>query len=298
MDPGVQAAQAELAGSHGVSAFCYYHYWFQGKRLLERPIEQILSSRRPDFPFCLAWANEPWTRAWDGGERQILVHQAYDENDHRAHAEHLAGIFADPRYLRVEGRPVFLVYKISRIPNTRDATLIWRSVWEEKGISQPYLIRMESDSIEVDDPTSKGFDAAMEFQPAWRDMRLPDNAALRYLLRLVGRRIPAVFDYSGLAKKMAARPQPPWIRFPGVAPMWDNTCRRQGRGLILKNSTPEAYGLWLASCMEKASRLPVRDPLVFVNAWNEWGEGCHLEPDKKHGRAYLNETLRRSGKVE
>lgn len=293
MDPSVRSAQAALAASHGVDAFCYYHYWFKGRRLLEKPVEAILASGEPDFPFCLAWANEPWSRAWDGGERQVLMPQEYDEADHRAHAEHLARVFSDRRYLAIEGRPVFLVYKATKIPDVQEAVRIWRDVWEGRGFAQPFLVRMESMELEKDDPRPLGFDASVEFQPAWREMRFPDNAVLRYAARLFRKRIPAVHDYGRLASRMAARPQPAWPRFPGLTPMWDNTCRRGGRGLVLRDATPEAYGRWLDACLAKASRLPLRDPLVFVNAWNEWGEGCHLEPDQRHGRAFLEETVRR-----
>lgn len=293
LEPEVRGSQARLAREHGLAGFCYYHYWFRGQRLLERPVEAILAAGEPDFPYCLAWANEPWTKAWDGGERQILMPQEYDEADHLAHAQHLATHFADSRYLRVEGRPVFLVYKATRIPDVQAAIRLWRGTWEGKGFAQPYLVRMESNAQERNDPRPLGFDASVEFQPAWREMRFPDNVLVRYLARLFGRRIPAVHDYVRLSRRMAARPLPSWPRFPGLTPMWDNTCRRGGRGLVLKGATPEAYGRWLERCLDNASRLPVADPLVFVNAWNEWGEGCHLEPDAQHGRAFLEETRRR-----
>ncbi len=294
MDPAVRDAQAALAREHGIGAFCYYHYWFRGRRLLERPVQALLESGKPDFPFCLAWANEPWTRAWDGGERQVLMPQHYDDDDHRAHASYLAKVFADRRYLSVEGRPVFLVYKASKIPDVAGAIRIWRDVWETAEIRQPLLVRMESSEHEKDDPRVWSFDAAVEFQPAWREMRFPDNALVRYAKRfLLGRRIPAAHDYGRLSRRMAALPVPAWPRFPGLTPMWDNTCRRGGRGLVLRDSTPQAYGEWLTSCLRKAAKLPYQDPLVFVNAWNEWGEGCHLEPDAENGRAYLLETRRR-----
>lgn len=296
LDPSVRSAQADLAREHGIHGFCYYHYWFHGRRLLERPVEEILESGSPDYPFCLAWANEPWTRAWDGGERQILMAQEYSEEDHREHARHLGRFFADPRYIRIQGRPVFLVYRSTLIPQIQSAVRIWRDVWEPMGFPQPYLVRMESNSREGGDPSEVGMDASMEFQPAWREMRFPDNFWKRSVLRVFGKRIPAVFDYPALARKMARRTPPSWVRFPGATPMWDNTCRRGERGLVLKGSTPGAYGDWLDSCLDKAASLPVDDPLVFVNAWNEWGEGCHLEPDLHDGRSYLVETLARGRK--
>jgi lipopolysaccharide biosynthesis protein len=293
-EPTVLERQAAMARAHGIGGFCFYHYWFHGQRLLEKPVEAMLSARSPDFPFCLCWANESWTGAWGGDEKRLLLEQTYSPEDHREHARHLAKIFADPRHLRVEGRPVFLVYRASRIPEGRASVALWREEWRAAGLD-PYLVRVESGPLEVGDPKILGFDASMDFQPAWRDLPKPDNWFSRYAWRLLRRRVPAVHDYGRLARRMAARGNPEWVRFPGLTPMWDNTCRRDGRGLVLKDSTPEAYGIWLGSCMEHASRLHVRDPLVFVNAWNEWGEGCHLEPDLEHGRAYLDETRRRAG---
>jgi len=293
-DPAIRDRQAQLAMEHAVGGFAYYHYWFEGKRLLERPFQEVLESKRPDFPFCLCWANESWTGAWGGQERRILQEQTYSVDDHRRHAEQLADVLKDPRSIKVDGRPVFLVYRASRIPEVARATAIWRHVWKEHGLGDVLLARVESGPLEMDDPRPLGFDASMEFQPAWRDMGKPDNWLFRYANRAVGRRIPAVHDYAELVDRMLDRRDPVWPRFPGLTPMWDNTCRRNGRGLVLKNATPQLYGRWLAGCLERASRLPFKDPLVFVNAWNEWGEGCHLEPDLKHGRAFLEETARRA----
>jgi lipopolysaccharide biosynthesis protein len=293
LDPMVRQRQSELAQEHGVAGFCYYHYWFEGRRLLERPFQSVLESGTPDIPFCLCWANESWTGAWGGQERRVLQEQGYSESDHRIHAQFLSAALGDSRAIRVDGRPVLLVYRASKIPDVKKATDIWRKVWTEVGPGEVLLVRVESGPLEMDDPRPLGFDASMEFQPAWRDMGLPDNWIVRYAWRMLGRRIPAVHEYGALVERMLKRPEPPWPRFPGLTPMWDNTCRRNGRGLVLKGSTPQLYGRWLEDCLDRASRLPFPDPLVFVNAWNEWGEGCHLEPDKRHGRAYLRETSRR-----
>jgi len=293
-DPSIRERQAELARQYAVEGFCYYHYWFGGKRLLERPFHEVLTARKPDFPFCLCWANESWTGAWGGQEKRILLEQTYSDADHRTHAERLARALKDPRSVRVDGRPVFLVYRASRIPDVSKAVSIWRKTWADQGVGDVLVARVEAGPLEMDDPRPLGFDASVEFQPAWRDMGLPDNWIVRYVNRLFGRRIPAVHDYSNLVDRMLDRPDPAWPRFPGLTPMWDNTCRRNGRGLVLKGATPELYGRWLSGCLERASRLPFKDPLVFVNAWNEWGEGCHLEPDQMFGRRFLEETLRRS----
>lgn len=293
LDPSVRQKQADLAQAHEVKGFCYYHYWFEGRRLLERPFNEVLATGSPDHPFCLCWANESWTGAWGGQERRILLEQTYSEADHRTHAQWLARSLMDPRAVRVDGRPVLFVYRGSRIPDTASAIGIWRKVWAEMGVGDVLVARFESGPLEMDDPRPLGFDASAEFQPAWRDMGRPDNWIWRYANRLVGRRIPAVHDYAELVDRMLDRPDVPWPRFPGLTPMWDNTCRRNGRGLVLRGATPGLYGKWLSGCLERASRLPFRDPVVLVNAWNEWGEGCHLEPDQLHGRTFLEETARR-----
>ena len=168
--PEVRVAQAELARAHGISAFCYYHYWFEGRRLLERPFDEVLSTGWPDFSFCLCWANERWTRAWDGRDSSVLVEQTYSTADDHAHARWLAQAFADERYLRVDGRPVFLVYRAAALPDARRTTDILRTEAQRAGIGELLLCRVESFRDEHGDPTVLGFDASVEHQPDWTDL--------------------------------------------------------------------------------------------------------------------------------
>ena len=285
-DPDTRAAQATLARDHGIDAFCYYHYWFHGQRLLERPFEAIRDSGEPDFPFLLCWANEPWTRGWSG-DGEILMPQRYSAADDVAHLRALAPAFADPRYLRVDGRPVFLVYRASSLPDARATTDRWRLEADRLGVGELFLARVESFRSEHSDPVALGFDAAVEFQPDWRNVRPPLAATA---LRRAGARLGVVdhalprattVPYDAVVRAALDRPVSDHRRFPCVTPGWDNTPRRDRGAVVLTGETPERYEVWL-----RAARRD--DPeLLFVNAWNEWGEGAHLEPGSRWGRAHL-----------
>lgn len=291
-------AQADLARAHGIHGFCYYHYWFNGRRLLREPIDRVLESGQPDFPFCLCWANENWTRAWDGKTRDVLIGQHYSDNDDRAHLRWLAPAFADPRYVRIDGKPVFLLYRASQLPDPRRTTDIWREEAGRLGLGELYLCRVECFRGEQTDPASLGFDAAVEFQPDWAIARQPLRRspwwtwATRLGLSPEVYQSSRVFSYPALVEAALAKPPPGYQRFPGVTPMWDNSARRREGATIFTGSTPELYEQWLR---ETAARFDPRSPqenLLFINAWNEWAEGNHLEPDQRRGRAYLEATGR------
>ena len=296
--PEVRVAQAELARAHGISAFCYYHYWFEGRRLLERPFDEVLATGRPDFPFCLCWANEPWTRAWDGRDSSVLVEQTYSTADDHAHARWLTGAFADDRYLRIDGRPVFLVYRAAALPDARRTADILRAEAQRAGIGELLLCRVESFRGEHGDPAELGFDAAVEHQPDWTDLGRSQRRTLAWRAAARAGLAPRafsqhrVYDYAMVTETMTTRPQPPFRRFPGLTPSWDNTPRRRRDGVVLTGSTPERYERWLAACLARAAVDGGEESLVFVNAWNEWAEGNHLEPDARAGRGYLEATRR------
>lgn len=301
-----RAAQAALAREAGLSGFCYYHYWFSGRRVLHTPFDAVLASGAPDFPFMLAWANENWTRAWDGGADQVLLEQRYSDADTIAHARHLAPAFADPRYIRIDGRPVFAVYNADEIPCPRRWTDLFRETSLNNG-KEPYLIRIERylDS-DTRPPSALGFDAALEFQPFSRNFRRwqrtrPD------LKRRAGRRIAhrlrrefGRFRDLDIHHDMAAfvafdtcQPSPGYTMFPGVCPSWDNSARRgPGQAIIFRGSTPELFADWIAAKTRAFLPPSPEENLLFVNAWNEWAEGNHLEPCLRHGRNWLA-SLRR-----
>ena len=294
-DGAVRERQAELALEHGISAFCYYHYWFEGRRLLQAPFDEVLATGRPDFPFCLCWANENWTRVWDGLDDHILVKQSYSEEDDCAQMRWLAGIFRDARYVRVDGRPLFLVYRAKDLPNPALTAGVWREEARRLGVGEIFLAHVESFREQRADPEEIGFDAAVEFQPDMMNLPRPLRRGRRWdALRQLGLSSSAyvsnkVLDYDELVGKAFAKPQPPYLRFPCVTPSWDNSPRRAEGAWILVRSTPELYERWLRQAVLRA---PERHPLVFINAWNEWAEGNHLEPCERWGRAYLEATRR------
>ena len=168
--PQTRKAQAKLAREYGIHGFCYYHYWFNGKLLLNQPLDEVLASGEPEFPFCLCWANEDWTRAWDGRSGEVLIGQAYNHDDDRAHMRYLAPIFTDNRYIRVGGKPLFLVYRANRMPDPKKTAELWREEARSLGIGELYLCRVESFPDEHADPAAIGFDASVEFQPDWTQL--------------------------------------------------------------------------------------------------------------------------------
>jgi len=283
--PETREQQVRLARSHGISAFCYYHYWFSGRRMLERPFNEVLKSGAPDFPFCLTWANESWYRRWQGSADELVVEQTFDEADDIEHIRWLLEAFRDERYLRVKGRPLLGVYRPQDLPDPARTAEIWREECARAGVPAPWLVGFETRGNMVD-PAVIGFDAGAEFIP-------------HGLIDLVKPVHPpagcdpsnSVYDYTEVANAYLSRPDPTWTRYPCVASGWDNTPRRRnGEALIMRGSTPEAYGSWLRRAIEHQRRTEGSDGVVFINAWNEWAEGAHLEPDDHWGRAYLDAT--------
>lgn len=293
-----RAAQAAMAREYGIDGFVYYHYWFTGKRVLNRPVDEILASRQPNFPFCLCWANENWTRAWDGRSGQTLLEQHYSDADDAAHIRHLLPFLADPRYVRVGGRPLLLIYKSELLPEPARTAETWRNIALNAGIGELFLARVESVSYDVD-PASIGFDAAVEFAPDWRAVRRKEVGRVRRALSKLGM-FPRgylehrIAEYGDLVERMIGKPEPAYRRYRCVTPGFDNSARRKTDATIFMNSTPTAYGDWLRQVLlaELRAQRPSNEKLVFVNAWNEWAEGNHLEPDQRWGRAYLEATLR------
>lgn len=283
--PEVMAQQAELARRYGVGGFCYYYYWFAGHRLLERPIEQMLASGTPAFPFCLCWANENWTRRWDGEEHDVLMAQHHSEADDVAVIRDLMRYFRSPQYIRIGGRPLLVVYRVGLFPDFRQTAARWRQVCRDEGIGEIYLAHVESfDMVSAGiRPADVGCDAGIEFPPHGMADPYPLKAPL-----LNPNFQGAVADYRDMAARYVAREVPGYPRFPGVATGWDNTARRQNNSYCFEHATPGAFQAWLEMAIERAKRQFTADErIVFINAWNEWAEGAYLEPDQRFGHAYL-----------
>ena len=281
-----QVALARGAGLHG---FVYYFYWFNGRRLLDGPLEALLADPSIAFPFCLMWANENWTRRWDGSEEQILISQDYRPADEAALLAEFARHFADTRYIRLGGRPVLMIYRPRLIPDTAATLARWRARFRDAFAEDPVFIMAQS--FGDTDPRAFGMDAAVEFPPHKLTERLD---LVQDELEILDPAFSAeVFDYAALARMSAAEPAPPYPLIKTACPGWDNDPRRQGAGLVLHGATPALYQAWLSDLIRNARINPVLgEPLVCINAWNEWAEGAYLEPDVHWGGAFLNATGR------
>ncbi|MBF6555682.1 MAG: glycoside hydrolase family 99-like domain-containing protein [Acidimicrobiales bacterium] len=279
--PEVRQAQADLAATHGVSGFVYYHYWFHGKRLLERPFNEVLASGSPDFPFALCWANEEWTRNWDAQTGRVLMPQEFSDADDLAHIRWLATAFADDRYIKIDGRPLMLIYRAAQLPDAKRSTDIWRQEAQRLGFPDLYLCWVESWGPPPGGPQAFGLDASVGFMPITGE---------QIFLPLEGARGHRVLDYQSAYRTELSTARPSWKRFPSVMVGWDNTARRPYAATIFDGATPEAYERWLRRAVESVSKVRPEENYLFIVAWNEWAEGNHLEPDQHYGRAFLDAT--------
>lgn len=285
-------AQAEMAKEYGIDGFCYYHYWFTGEKLMERPFEEVLRSGKPDFPFMLCWANENWSRAWTDRPDNLLIAQKYSEEDDRKHIKYLIPAFKDPRYIRIDGKCVFAFWRPLIMPDPRRTLEIFREEAAKEGI-ELYFIAVEHNE-KTPEYLKYGYDAGMEFQPHC------DNGYSKYsdiILRkfnvvcklLTGKqKIPFIHSYKKYSQFQAAQPIPYYKRYPCVMPGWDNAARKKHRAFSCwTGNTPALFKEWLVNTFQKFKPFSKEENLVFINAWNEWGEGCHLEPDLKWRTGFL-----------
>ena len=285
--PETREAQADLARAHGVTGFCYWHYWFAGHRLLERPFDEVLASGRPDFPFCLAWANQTWSGVWHGAPDRILVEQTYPgPEDDRAHFESLLPALRDPRYVRVGGRPLLFVYQPGELPDAARFVDAWQAMAEDAGLGGLYLVACLGESP-YRSQVADGFDAGVLF-------RLPftRTTTVKVRDRLIARglaRGPRRYPYLDVLADPPAEFS--GLLFPGVFPNWDNTPRSGRLGAVATGSSPERFRAHVRRALELVAGHPADQQVVVVKSWNEWAEGNYLEPDLEVGAARL-EVLR------
>jgi glycosyltransferase involved in cell wall biosynthesis len=276
----VMRRQVELAKKYGVNAFCFHFYWFAGKRLLELPLQNYLDNKDMDLPFCLCWANENWSRRWDGSENEVLISQEHSEADDEALIKYLDKYFRDERYLKIDGKPVFTVYRPELLPDAAATVACWRRIIKEMGYPGLYLI--STNSFAFSDYRRFGFDAISEFPP--HTIGVPDIQEKFGLSRFrLGGRLhsyEAIVEHE-LHKNGIANVHP------GVMPSWDNSARRPTSGTIFHGATPKAFGGWLRHAISRAKANRPNEQMVFINAWNEWAEGAYLEPDARYGYAWL-----------
>ncbi len=272
-DPEVLIKQANIAKKYGIFGFAFYHYWFNGKRLLERPLDNMLNSGSPDFPFLYIWANEPWSKRWDGSENNVIQPQRYSYKDDYEHIQFLCrNIFRDKRYITIDGKPVFIVYRTELLPDVKKTSEIWRKEAKSLGYKDLFLVRVENFNSDIN-PFDIGFDASMEFAPDWGCTNYKNSN---------------VHDYYLTAEKMSLKADKdfPWFRC--VFPGWDNTPRSLNGSMYFINNTPEIFKQFLFRTIKYSERtLQENSRFIFINAWNEWGEGCHIEADKKNEYKYL-----------
>jgi lipopolysaccharide biosynthesis protein len=285
--PETRAAQAEMAKQYGIEGFCYYHYWFgNGKRLLERPFNDVLRTGEPDYPFCLCWANETWTGRWHGSPNRILIEQTYPPGDDEKHFYHLIEAFNDKRYIRIDEKPVFLVYRPGHLPAPKRTTDCWRELANKNGLNGLYLVGV-ADKEWV--PSKYGFDAStltIDWHPAALGQMKGTRKIRNYLRRMLG--FPGhVYLYGKASQHFIARAASQTFVHPCVVPNWDNSPRCGKNGVILHKSTPELFRKHLKQALDQVMQKPYETRFVFLKSWNEWAEGNHLEPDLRYGRSYL-----------
>lgn len=287
--------QADLARHYGIHGFCFHYYWFAGKTLLETPLNNLLATPDIDLPFCINWANESWSRRWDGEEKSLLIQQVHSPENDLAFAESILHLFRDSRYIRINNRPLLMLYRPSMLPDAALTIARWRDYFKSVG-ENPYIVMPQA--FHDDDPRKYGMDAAVGFPPhapvglppydngGWSMSPLKDRTQLfdRQFSGLVG-------HYDDMVERALSYNPKEFRLHPGVCPAWDNEARLPNRGNCFIGSTPEKYGRWLLEACKNAAEAETPDEqLVFINAWNEWAEGAHLEPDRHFGHAYLIET--------
>lgn len=306
LDNKVMVEQSELAQKYGVYGFCYYHYWFEGKLLLEKPLENMLNNKDITIPFCFCWANESWARTWDGQDTNVLIKQNYDEGEMewKEHFNYLLNFFKDSRYIKVKNKPMLLIYKPYLISNMREMQEYWNNLAIQAGFDGIYFGYQYPKSFEYKEVV-KLFDFGVEFEPLYTrndiESRLSGRTKidkvfclckkypklLKYKIkRKLKKNTPVVYDYDEIWNDILTRKPVNKNVMPGAFPSWDNTPRKGCNATVFYKATPEKFSKYLKKQVERAEKL-YNSEFIFINAWNEWGEGAHLEPDEYNKYGYL-----------
>lgn len=310
--PETREAQAAMARAAGIEGFCYWHYWFgNGRRILERPFEEVLDTGRPDFPFCLAWANQSWTGIWHGAPGSVLMEQTYPgREDEAAHFAWALRAFRDPRYMRVDGKPIFVIFAPHDMPQPAAFLDHWRELAQRAGLPGLHFVaitnRYQGGVARYGTPLLQPFDAVTPLIPQEYLEDLPKSVLARTARRLRTRNLGPRFA-SATGNRLALPSRYPFRdvvehalhdlpddlrHLPCVLPGWDNTPRSGPRGVVFEGATPELYGQYLQKALDRVAARPPQQAIVFLKAWNEWAEGNCIEPDAAAGHAYLDATRR------
>jgi len=295
LDEKTQVWQAEIAKKYGVYGFCYYHYWFNGKMLIEKPMEKMLQNPAVDIPFCVSWANEPWTRTWTGKEKEVLMPQVYGgEADWKAHIEYLIPFFKDSRYIKKDNKPIMLLYRAGQITDCDDMIVYWNEYLQKEGFDGIYIIETLSGNQPV--PALQKAEATVEMEPMltvkskmsfWA--RLKKHLIIRWRLWRFG--ILDVVNYDVIWKSILRRStNGDKVCYRGAFSDWDNSARRQEKGMMIKGASPAKFEKYFGELVKQCRE--ANQEFLFFNAWNEWGEGAYLEPDEHYGYGYL-EAIKR-----
>lgn len=309
--------QIDLAKKHGVYGFCHYHYWFDGKQLLETPTNLILENKEIDFPFCLSWANETWSRRWDGRDHHVLIKQTHPptEASWKKHYDYLIKAWKDPRAIKVDGKPVFVIYRPQNIEKIDQMIEFWRGLIVKDGLPGLYVIFQKGYEV-PDRACLNAFDAIFQFQP-FEAIYSPtfDKRFIRrswvfklfwlmpnYVQELARSFRTSIFrnltfnDYCAVWKQaVEVRPDEKYTTYPGAFLDWDNTSRYKKRAIIFKGASPESFEKWFTLQVASMPQRNLPENFIFINAWNEWSEGTYMEPDEKYGYQYLEAIKRALG---
>ena len=288
--PEARKMQQDLAREHGIDGFCYYHYWFNGHLLMEKPVEAMLHDKTEDFPFMFCWANEDWHRNWAGKANETLIKQKYSKEDDIEHFKYLLPFFKDDRYIKIDGRPVFAIYKTQYIPNVEKMIETFQAEAMKEGF-QLYICKFEANGCRGKEYMVKGIDSAIDFQPINHDGY---KKWYTIIIRILNKIIPFTnfgfrYSYENYVKYRCDNfGKAEYKTYPCVFPCWDNSSRRVGQVYtVYHKSKPAIFEKWLNYVYKNFNPFSVEENLIFVNAWNEWAEGCHLEPDLKNGLGFL-----------
>jgi lipopolysaccharide biosynthesis protein len=276
--------QSVIAKNYGVFGFAFYYYYFDGKSLLDNPIEVLYKNKSIDLNYMIFWANENWTKNWDGSDLEILLKQNYSDEDDIIFIKKISKFFQDERYIKIDGRPVLAVYDAKSFPNSKKTIALWKDFCYKKNIPEPFLICAHGKGGVIN-PLEYGFDAAFEFPPH-RSISTNISLLKQYInLHYFTAKKNVVIDYKSVIDSFSNLNNNSYKLYKCACPGWDNTARRANfNPLIYHNSTPALFKKWIQKCMA----LSKENDFIFINAWNEWGEGAYLEPDHFFGYAYLN----------
>lgn len=314
LDDNVKIWQAKIAKEHGVYGFCYYHYWFSGKMLLEKPMEQMLKNKAVDIPFCISWANETWTKAWVNDEKKVLILQKYGEKDEwKQHFDYLLPFFKDDRYIKENNKPLFIIYRPEVVECLNEMLDYWNQLAIENGFDGMCFAYQTINMDITNGSDTSRFDYDIEFQPSYARFDMSNQKSKLAVLKKIRRNVAKWFekkfgidllrytspmmarkllhtngiDYSEAWETILARKPISNKCIPGAFAAWDNTPRHKERGWVYTNNTPEIFEKYLEKQIVRARDVYHKD-MIFMYAWNEWAEGGYLEPDEEHGYAYLD----------